>query len=37
MIRCCMGVDKVVGFGHQLINALIPPPPECMDFRGGAA
>jgi hypothetical protein len=28
MIRCYMGVDKVVGFGHQLIKALIPPPPE---------
>lgn len=27
MIRCYMGVDKVVGFGHQLIKALIPPPP----------
>ena len=27
MIRCYMGVDKV-GFGHQLIKALIPPPPE---------
>jgi hypothetical protein len=26
MIRCYMGVDKVVGFGHQLIKALIPPP-----------
>jgi hypothetical protein len=28
MIRCYMGVDKVIGFGHQLIKALIPPPPE---------
>src|SRR6201999_1852201 len=28
MIRCYMGLDKVVGFGHQLIKALIPPPPE---------
>jgi hypothetical protein len=28
MIRCYMGVDKVAGFGHQLIKALIPPPPE---------
>jgi hypothetical protein len=28
MIRCYMGADKVVGFGHQLIKALIPPPPE---------
>jgi hypothetical protein len=28
MIRCYMGTDKVVGFGHQLIKALLPPPPE---------
>ncbi|MFL5289824.1 MAG: Cj0069 family protein [Rhodopila sp.] len=28
MIRCYMGVDKVVGFGHQFIKALLPPPPE---------
>jgi hypothetical protein len=28
MIRCYMGTDKVVGFGHQLVKALIPPPPE---------
>jgi hypothetical protein len=28
MIRCYMGVDKVVGFGHQYIKALIEPPPE---------
>jgi hypothetical protein len=28
MIRCYMGTDKVVGFGHQLIKALISPPPE---------
>jgi hypothetical protein len=28
MIRCYMGVDKVVGFGQQLIKALIAPPPE---------
>jgi hypothetical protein len=28
MIRCYMGGDKVVGFGHQLIKALIPPPAE---------
>ena len=26
MIRCYMGGDKVVGFGHQFIKALIPPP-----------
>src|SRR5438105_4029468 len=31
MIRCYMGVGKVVGFGHQLIKALIPPPPEGPD------
>ena len=31
MIRCYMGVDQVVGFGHQLIRALIPPPPEGPD------
>jgi len=28
MIRCYMGADKAVGFGHQLIKALIPPPPK---------
>jgi len=28
MIRCYMAADKVTGFGHQLIRALIPPPPE---------
>ena len=28
MIRCYMGGDKVVGFGHQRIKALIAPPPE---------
>jgi hypothetical protein len=31
MIRCYMGADKVVGFGHQLIKALISPPPEGHD------
>jgi hypothetical protein len=31
MIRCYMGGDKVVGFGHQLIKALLPPPPEGPD------
>jgi hypothetical protein len=31
MIRCYMGVDKVVGFGHQLIKALIAPPPQGPD------
>jgi hypothetical protein len=32
MIRCYMGTDKVVGFGHQLIKALIPPPSEGPDL-----
>jgi hypothetical protein len=31
MIRCYMGGDKVAGFGHQLIKALLPPPPEGPD------
>ena len=31
MIRCYMGTDRVVGFGHQLIKALVPPPPEGPD------
>ena len=31
MIRCYMGANKVVGFGHQFIRALIPPPPEGPD------
>jgi len=31
MIRCYMGMDRVVGFGHQHIKALIPPPPERPD------
>jgi hypothetical protein len=31
MIRCYMGTDKVAGFGHQLIKALIPPPPKGPD------
>jgi hypothetical protein len=33
MIRCYMGIDQVVGFGHQLIKALIAPPPEGVDPR----
>lgn len=28
MIRCYMAGAKVAGYGHQLIKALIPPPPE---------
>jgi len=31
MIRCYMATDKVAGFGHQFIKALIPPPPEGPD------
>ena len=31
MIRCYMAGDKVVGFGHQFIKALIAPPPEGPD------
>jgi hypothetical protein len=31
MIRCYMGADKVVGFGHQRIRALTPLPPEGPD------
>lgn len=27
MVRCYLVHDKVVGFGHQAINALLPPPP----------
>jgi hypothetical protein len=34
MIRCYMAADKVAGFGHQLIKALIPPPPEGPDSPG---
>ena len=28
MIRCYMAADRVVGFGHQFIKALVEPPPE---------
>jgi len=31
MIRCYMSGDRVAGFGHQKIRALIPPPPEGPD------
>jgi hypothetical protein len=31
MIRCYMAGDRVAGFGHQLVKALIPPPPEGPD------
>jgi hypothetical protein len=31
MIRCYMGVNRVAGFGHQYIKALIEPPPEGPD------
>ena len=35
MIRCYMSADRVVGFGHQLVKALIPPPPEGPDSEAG--
>jgi hypothetical protein len=31
MIRCYMVHGEVAGFGHQLIKALLPPPPEGLD------
>ncbi len=31
MIRCYMAGDRIAGFGHQLIKALIPPPPNGPD------
>lgn len=31
MIRCYIGTDKVVGFSHQLIKALVTPPAEGPD------
>jgi hypothetical protein len=31
MIRCYMSGSRVAGFGHQLIKALIPPPPSGPD------
>jgi hypothetical protein len=31
MVRCYMGTDKVVGFAHQFIKALLPPPLEGPD------
>jgi len=31
MIRCYMAADRVVGFGHQYIKALLDPPPEGPD------
>jgi hypothetical protein len=34
MIRCYMSADKVVGFGHQLVKALIAPPTEGPDSKG---
>jgi hypothetical protein len=33
MIRCYMAAEKVVAFGHQLIKALTPPPPEGPDSQ----
>jgi hypothetical protein len=35
MIRCYMSTDKVVGFGHQLVKALVAPPPEGPDSEAG--
>jgi hypothetical protein len=32
MIRCYMGADKVIGFGHQFIKELLPPP-ESLDSQ----
>ena len=37
MIRCYMGADKVVGFGHQFIKALIAAAAGRAGFAGGAA
>jgi hypothetical protein len=37
MIRCYMGADKVVGFGHQFIKALIPSPLEDLDSEAAQA
>jgi len=31
MIRCYLSGGEVVGYGHQLIKALVPPPPEGPD------
>lgn len=31
MIRCYVSADRVIGFGHQLIKALVMPPPEGAD------
>ena len=31
MIRCYIGVDQAIGFGHQFIKARIPPPPDGPD------
>ena len=28
MIRCYMASDRVVGYGHQLVKALVEPPPD---------
>jgi hypothetical protein len=37
MIRCYMSTAKVVGFGHQLVKALIAPPPEGPDSEAARA
>ncbi len=33
MIRCYMCADKVVGFGHQFVRALMAPPPVSSDLQ----
>ncbi|HEY2658361.1 MAG TPA: Cj0069 family protein [Caulobacteraceae bacterium] len=35
MVRCYLSQATVVGFGHQLIKALIPPPPESAGPEAG--
>jgi hypothetical protein len=31
MIRCYLSRDRVVGFGHQFVTALLPPPPGTLE------
>ena len=31
MIRCYLAQDRVTGFGHQFVTALLPPPPGTLD------
>jgi hypothetical protein len=35
MIRCYMAGDRVAGFGHQYVKALVEPPPEGPDSPAG--